>query len=97
MGIEKFNDNRRFTDQEENAMEEILRSERGIGKLRCDNCKWNYIHACYDRRRPNVTWEMDCKEFEPKIIHPPSVHIYPKKSPWWKRVCRWFGFCQSSE
>ena len=30
----------------------------------CDNCKWNYEHACHDPRRPNVTWEMECNEFE---------------------------------
>jgi len=96
MGIENFNDNRRFTDHPKNVRidrTEIFRSEGHIGKFRCDNCKWNYINACHDRRRPNVTWEMDCNEFEPKIIHQNvRIHYKRKKSPWWKRLCRWFGF-----
>jgi len=94
METENFKDNLRFTDQEKGAMEELLRGEKGIGKFRCDNCKWNYIHSCHDPRSSNVTWQMECEEFEPKVIHPPSVHIYPKKPWWWKRLFRWFGFCQ---
>jgi len=55
--------NRRFTDKQKDEMADILRGEKGISKFRCGNCKWNYPNACHDPRRPNVSYDMQCKDF----------------------------------
>jgi len=62
----------------------------------CDNCQWDYKHACHDPRKPNVTWEMGCKDFEWRTspdkvsspFDPRHVGYYPGeyKRSWWKRL-----------
>jgi len=48
----------------------------------CEHCKWNYRTACWSSKRPNLTIEDGCKDFEPKdsntVLFSPGSMVYKK-------------------